>query len=81
MAINRDHIRRYVIFITICTQTGKFKKNAVFRTVERYRMPGSVKNRPRSGRPRTATADDKKLDVLLSIQENPRQSTNKLGGS
>lgn len=56
----------------------QIKKNAVFRTVERYRMTRSVKNRPRSGRPKSATADDKKLDVLLSIQENAKQSTNQL---
>ena len=41
-------------------------------------MTGTVKNRPRSGRPKTATTDNKKIDVLLSIQENPRQSTNQL---
>lgn len=54
------------------------KKNAVFRTVERYRMTGSVKNRPRLGRPRTATSEEKKLDILLAIEENPKQSTNQL---
>src|SRR5579872_1371716 len=53
----------------------QIKKNVVFRTVEGYRMTRSVKNRTRSRRPKSATTDDKKLDVLLSIQENAKQST------
>lgn len=34
----------------------------------------TVKDRPRSGRPKSAANDDKSLDVLQSFQENPHLS-------
>lgn len=38
-----------------------------------------MKDRPRTGRPKDATNEEKSLDVLLSIVENPHSSLSRLG--
>lgn len=43
----------------------------VSRTMKRYRDTGSVKDQPRSGRPKTTTSDEVALDVLQTIVETP----------
>jgi len=52
-------------------------KTTVIRTVERFVETGSVKDRPRSGRPKTATNDERSMEILLTFQENPHTSTRK----
>ncbi|EFN89264.1 hypothetical protein EAI_01596, partial [Harpegnathos saltator] len=49
-------------------------KSTVQYTVTRLLETGTVQDRPRSGRPKSATNDDMSLDVLLSFQENPHTS-------
>lgn len=46
-------------------------KSTVERTVKRFEATGSVKDRPRTGRPITATTEEKSLDVVLSFTEDP----------
>jgi len=46
-------------------------KSTVERTVKRFEDTGSVKDRPRTGRPITATTEEKSLYVLQSIVEDP----------
>lgn len=53
-------------------------RSAVEKTIKRFEETGSVKNRPRSGRPKSATTDERCLEVLQSIVENPHASTTSL---
>lgn len=41
----------------------------------KFNETGNVQDRPRSGRPKTATNKVKTLDVLLDVQENPKTFT------
>lgn len=52
-------------------------KSTVFRTISRFGETGSIKDKPRSGRPKTATNPDAALDVLLTFEENPHASIRK----
>ncbi|XP_020295795.1 uncharacterized protein LOC109860838 [Pseudomyrmex gracilis] len=52
-------------------------KSTVQRTVSRFAETGSVNDRPRSRRPRTATDADNSLEVLQSYVENPHTSLSK----
>lgn len=47
-------------------------KSTVSKTVIRYQQTGSVKDRPKSGGPKTAKSEEKNLDVCLSVIENPQ---------
>lgn len=49
-------------------------KSTVSRTVSRFEQTGSVKDRLRSGRPSTATNDEKSLEVLQSCYEDRETS-------
>lgn len=50
----------------------------VSRVIKKFRQTGNVKNLPKSGRPITATGGEKALNIMLSVEENPRQSLRKL---
>lgn len=56
-------------------------KSVVGKTLRRFEQTGSVKDLPRSGRPRTAKSDDNKLDILLAVSEDPHLSTNQLAAN
>lgn len=56
----------------------QISKMTVSRIVNRFNQHGTVKDRPRSGRPVTVTTEDKQLDVALSITEDPHTSIRKL---
>ena len=49
----------------------------VQKTCQRFRDTGSVKDRPRSGRPKTATNEDSSIEILQSFIEDPNLSTRK----
>ncbi|KAK9891784.1 hypothetical protein WA026_016581 [Henosepilachna vigintioctopunctata] len=53
-------------------------RSTVCKTIKRYTDTGNVKNCPKSGRPKTATDDDTKLNVLLQVEENAQVSSNQL---
>lgn len=53
-------------------------KSTVLKTVKRFQENGSVKDRPRSGRPKTATDEDTRMLVMQSFVENPHASTRKV---
>lgn len=53
-------------------------KSTVKKTFDRFVISGSVQDLPRSGCPKIATNDDKALEVLLSVAENPMQAQNGL---
>jgi len=46
-------------------------KSTIERTVKRFEDTDSVKDRPQTGRPITATNEEKSLYVLQSIVEDP----------
>lgn len=53
-------------------------RSLVYRTVKRLRETGSTKDRPRSGRPRSARTPALKKKVYQRIYKNPRRSARKL---
>lgn len=55
-------------------------RSTVTRLVTKFNETGSVKDFPRSGRPKSATNEDKTLDVLLDVQDNPKTSIYKCIG-
>lgn len=53
-------------------------KSTVSKVVQKFHKMGSVKNRPKSGRGKSATNEDISLDVLVNLQEEPKTSVPKL---
>jgi len=45
-------------------ENNRISKSTVIRTIQRFKNIGSAKSRSRSGRRKTATNNDKALDVL-----------------
>lgn len=48
--------------------------STVIKTVQRFELTGSVKDRSKSGRLKSATDDEHSLDVMQSVIENPHTS-------
>lgn len=75
-----DRIRSYEqvknLFNDSFPNRNPISKSGVQKTIQRFEETGSVKDRPKSGRPTTATDEENSLDVLLSVGENPHVSTN-----
>ena len=59
-------------------ENNRISKSTVISTIQRFEETGSVKNRLRSGRRKTATNNDKALDVLQSFVEDPHISINRV---
>ncbi|RYA74223.1 hypothetical protein DD595_24580 [Enterobacter cloacae complex sp. 4DZ3-17B2] len=59
-------------------ENNRISKSTVIRTTQRFEAIGSVKSRPKSGRPKTATNNDKALDVLQSFVEDSHISINRV---
>jgi hypothetical protein len=53
--------------------------STVMRVIHKFEETGSVENRKKSGRPRTATSDEKSSEVLAKTVVSPIKSTRKLG--
>lgn len=53
-------------------------QSVVSKTLKRFRETGNVKDLVKTGPQRSATNEDKKLDVLIEIEENPNISTRQL---
>jgi len=49
-------------------------QSCVSKLVKTFNRTGSINSRPRSGRPKTTSAGEKALDILLDVQENPKRS-------
>ena len=48
--------------------------STVRNTISKFNDFGTVRDLPKAGRPRSATNDEKSLDVLLSFTEDPHNS-------
>lgn len=59
-------------------ERNPISKSTACRILHNFEHTGNVKNLPKTGRPKTATNDDRALDVLLAIQEEPKTSIPKL---
>ena len=53
-------------------------KSTVERTVKRFADIGSVKDRPRTGKPKAATTEDTSLNIVLSFVEDPHCTLRRL---
>lgn len=77
-----DRVRSFEQVATLFTDTyadrEPISKSTVKKTVTRFEETGSVKDRPRSGRPKSASHFDKRLDVMQSFVENPHSSIRKV---
>jgi len=56
-------------------------KSTVTRTLQRYRETGGVKDRIKTGRPRTATSEDNALSILLDVIEQPKASLRQIAAA
>jgi hypothetical protein len=76
-----DNVRSYEAVAALFNNTFPNRlpitKSTVQRTVARFEQTGSVKDRPRAGRSKTASNDDKNIEVLQSFVENPHTSIRK----
>jgi transposase len=53
-------------------------RSTVTRTWSRFNETGSVKERPKSGRPKIVTNDENSLNVMLDVVENFKTSVQQL---
>lgn len=60
---------------SFCNENNGISKSTIVRTIQCFEDTGSLKS-PRSGRRKTASNDDKALDVLQSFVEDPHTSIN-----
>lgn len=68
---------RQLFNATFRNDNTSISKSTVYKTIRRFEETGSVKDRPKPGRPVTATNPAKSLDVLQSFVEHPHSSTNR----
>ena len=54
------------------------RRNFVYRTINRFRETGSLSDKPRSGRPVTATTREMKSAVRSRVWRNPHRSVRKM---
>ncbi|VDO70875.1 unnamed protein product [Heligmosomoides polygyrus] len=59
-------------------RTTGFKQRTVYKIVRRYKETGGTSDRPRSGRPTTATTPENINKVRCRIRRNPEVSMNKM---
>lgn len=62
---------RQLFNVNFLNEETTISKFTVIRTVQHFEDTGSIKNRPKSGRPASATSEQKALDVLQSFIEDP----------
>lgn len=67
------------LFNELYPNRNPITQSCVSKLIRRFNDTGSIKNLPRTGRPKVATDGYKALNVLLDIAENPKQSTRRLG--
>lgn len=53
-------------------------QSGISNLIKKFRETGSISNMQRTGRPKSATNEDKVLNVMLSVQETPKVSTREI---
>lgn len=74
----RSHREAANLFNDMHPDRNPIPHTTVTRIVRKFAETGSIKDLPRSGRPKSATDGNTSLDVLLRVQENPKVSTTNL---
>lgn len=67
-----DEVQR--VFNNFFHERPQISKSTVERTVRKFQEEGTVKDLPRTGRPKSATTPEKTEQVLLSFVEEPSTS-------
>lgn len=62
---------------TFCDHDNGISKSTVERTIRRFEESGTNKNRPKSGRSRFETTEERAFEVAQAFVENPRLSVSK----
>ncbi|KAJ8961388.1 hypothetical protein NQ318_014633 [Aromia moschata] len=63
--------RHALMFNDLYPNRSPINQSTVSRVAKEFQVTGTVKDSPKSGRPKTATRGDKALDILPSARENP----------
>lgn len=71
----RPHEEVCRIFNELYPERPPISRRTVGKTIQRFEETGNVKNKPKLGRPKSATTEEKQLDTLLAIVESPHVST------
>lgn len=72
----RSHEEACALFNEVHFERAPIARSTVSKIVAKFNETGSVRDIPRSGRPRIS--DDTKLNLLLSLEENPHASTTEM---
>lgn len=75
----RSHHEVCHLFNTVHPERNPISQSTVSRLVAKFRETGDVKDLPKAGRPKSTTNEDRSLDVLLAVTDNPTTSTTQLG--
>lgn len=67
-----EEVRR--LFNYTFPERDPISRSTVSRTIQRFEETGSIKDRPRSGRPQIATDEETSVDILQSFVEDPHTS-------
>lgn len=70
----RTQVEVVALFNEVYPNRPPISQSSVSKIIKKYSDTGSVKDKPRSGRLKSVTESDAALNVLLAIEENPRQS-------
>ena len=77
-----DRIRSYAevaaLFNDVTGSSHPISKSTVRKTVQRFHETGGVKDRPRCGRPKSATNYENSLHVMQTVVENPHSTLRKM---
>jgi transposase len=74
----RSYAEVMTLFNEIHPNRQPISRSNVTRTLNRFNQTGSVKERPKSGRPKIVTNYENSLNVMLDVVENPKTSVQQL---
>lgn len=74
----RTHDEVRDLFNTAHRHRDPIIRSTVSRTLKKFTESGSVKDRPKSGRPRSVTNEENSLVIILDVVEQPQTSVQQL---
>ena len=74
-----DRVRSYDEVVALFNETFRqgqvgIHKSTVSRTITRFQQTRTNKNRPKTGRPKSETTEERQFEVAQAFVENPRLS-------